>query len=159
MPPQASASRAKYDVCAKADLVVGTRFQDRLLIGSGYASDSKDVLSLGNVDMHINADTVGWFQGEIWGEEYGCMRALMRLGVVRYLLEPNGLQGRWISISTRHGVENLAWRSRMSSGADNIHDPTSIRLHKRIGLHNNFVILYKDGINGLACKGHPKYKR
>ena len=54
----------------------------------GYASDGKNVLFLGYDDVSTDTDTVGWFQGEILGEEYGGMKALMRLGVVRYLLKP-----------------------------------------------------------------------
>ena len=60
----------------------------------GYASDGKNVLFLGYDDVSTDTDTVGWFHREILGEEYGGMKALMRLGVVRYLLKPKMFETR-----------------------------------------------------------------
>lgn len=44
----------------------------------------------------------------------------------------------------------------MFSDVDNILSPTLNRLHKRIGVNNNFVILCKGGIDILAREDHPR---
>ena len=73
------------------------------------------------------------------------MKALMLLDVVRYLLKPKVFETRVLM-----GVGNVAWQSRLTSGLKNIVNRTLIRLHKRIGVNNNFVILYKGCIDLLA---------